>query len=172
MKRKPCLIRSRDRDFPTARYELLSTTVRIAVHFGASSIQWTKGGNLALNTNGRSGRRILIIDDNVDVAASLAALLRVSGHEVRLAHDGAWGLKDAQAFRPEFVFLDLGLPGMDGFQVARSLRREPGLESARIIALTGDGHADSREQALLAGCDQFILKPMDPAFLDSLLRAR
>lgn len=91
---------------------------------------------------------------------------------MRLAHDGAWALKDAQAFRPEFVFLDLGLPGMDGFQLARSLRREPGLESVRIIALTGDGQADAREQALLAGCDQFILKPMDPAFLDSLLRAR
>lgn len=127
---------------------------------------------MALSTNGRVGRRILIIDDNVDVAASLAALLRASGHDVRLAHDGAWALKDAQAFRPEFVFLDLGLPGMDGFQVAQSLRREPGLESVRIIALTGDGHAESREQALLAGCDQFILKPMDPAFLDSLLRAR
>jgi DNA-binding response OmpR family regulator len=131
-----------------------------------------KGNNLSLSAKDRTPRRILIIDDNVDLATSLAALLRASGHEVRLAHDGAWALKDAQAFRPEFVFLDLGLPGMDGFQVARSLRREPGLESARIIAVTGDGHAESREQALLAGCDQFILKPMDPAFLDSLLRAR
>jgi DNA-binding response OmpR family regulator len=119
-----------------------------------------------------AARRILIVDDNVDAAASLAEVLRLSGHEVRVAHDGAWALKDAQAFRPEFVFLDLGLPGMDGFQLARSLRREAGLESARLLALTGDGHAEAREEALLAGCDQFILKPMDPAFLDSLLRGR
>jgi DNA-binding response OmpR family regulator len=119
-----------------------------------------------------SGRRILVVDDNIDAAASMAHLLRLSGHDVQLAHDGAWALKHAQAFRPDFVFLDLGLPGLDGFEVARSLRREPGLESVRIIALTGDGHANARDKALDAGCDQFMLKPMDPAFLDSLLRAR
>lgn len=120
----------------------------------------------------QGGRRILVVEDNVDTAISMADILRLSGHEVQLAHDGAWALKCAQAFRPEFVFLDLGLPGLDGFEVARSLRREPGLESVRIIALTGSGHADARERALSAGCDQFMLKPMDPAFLSSLLRAR
>jgi DNA-binding response OmpR family regulator len=119
-----------------------------------------------------SARRILIVDDNVDAAVSMAGLLRLSGHEVQLAHDGSWALKHAQAFRPEFVFLDLGLPGLDGFEVARSLRREPGLEAVRIIALTGDGDANARDKALDAGCDQFMLKPMDPAFLSSLLRAR
>jgi CheY-like chemotaxis protein len=127
---------------------------------------------VAQNSNIRppsTGRRILIVDDNVDAASSMADLLRLAGHDVRLAHDGTWAIKNAHAFRPEFVFLDLGLPGMDGFEVARSLRREPGLASMRIIALTGDGHSDAREQALSAGCDQFLLKPMDPAFLDSLL---
>src|SRR3954468_24248741 len=116
-----------------------------------------------------SARRILIVDDNVDAAVSMAAVLRLSGHEVQLAHDGSWALKHAQAFRPEFVFLDLGLPGLDGFEVARSLRREPGLEAVRIIALTGSSSAETRERALDAGCDQYIVKPMDPGFLDSLL---
>jgi CheY-like chemotaxis protein len=115
------------------------------------------------------GRRILVVDDNVDAATTVAELLKLSGHEVRLAHDGAWAIRSAQAFRPEFVFLDLALPGVDGFEVARALRREPGLESMRIIALTGSSHADLRDRAFEAGCDQYIVKPMDPAFLESLL---
>jgi DNA-binding response OmpR family regulator len=119
-----------------------------------------------------SARRILVVDDNVDAAAAMAIVLRLAGHDVRLAHDGGSAIENAQAFRPEFVFLDLGLPGVDGFEVARSLRRHSGLEWMRIIALTGDGRADAREQAFGAGCDQFMLKPMDPLFLDSLLSPR
>ena len=109
------------------------------------------------------------MDDNVDAATAIAELLRVSGHEVRLAHDGSHAIFTARAFRPEYVFLDLGLPGMDGFEVARSLKREPGLEATRIIALTGSGQEDSRARAHEAGFDQYIVKPIDPSFLDSLL---
>jgi CheY-like chemotaxis protein len=126
---------------------------------------------MARTTKGLSpgARRILVVDDDVDGAAMMAALLELSGHEVRLAHDGAFAIASARAFRPDFVFLDLGLPALDGFEVARTLRREPGLESMRIIALTGSADAEARERALEAGCDQYLVKPIDPGFLDSLL---
>jgi DNA-binding response OmpR family regulator len=113
-------------------------------------------------------QRILIVDDNVDSAESIAALLRLSGHEARTAHDGPYAIELSRNFRPEFVFLDLGLPGMDGFEVARVLKRENS-GAMRIIAVTGRGDQEAREKAFDAGCDQYIVKPIDPLFLDSLL---
>jgi two-component system CheB/CheR fusion protein len=113
-------------------------------------------------------RRVLVVDDNVDAAESTATLLRLCAHEVRTAHDGPYALQVARSFRPEFVFLDLALPGMDGFQVARVLRGE-GVGSMRIIAVTGFANEEARRTAFEAGCDQYIVKPMDPVFLDSLL---
>lgn len=117
-------------------------------------------------------RRVLIVDDNVDSANSIAMLLSHSGHEVHVAHDGLGALAMARQVRPEFVFLDLGLPGLDGFEVARALRREPGLEALRIIAVTGYGQESDREKAREAGIDQHLVKPADPAFLESLLGPR
>lgn len=117
-----------------------------------------------------ASRRVLIVDDNVDSAASVAAFLRLSGHEVRMAHDGAAAIQAARSMRPEFVFLDLGLPGgMDGFEVARRLRSEHGLSSMRIIALTGYGQEADRQKSIEAGIDQHLVKPADLAFLESLL---
>ncbi len=116
-----------------------------------------------------TSRRVLIVDDNVDSAAGVAAFLRLAGHDVRMAHDGHAALREARSMRPEFVFLDLGLPGMDGFDVARRLRAEPGLESIRIIALSGYGQESDRQKSLEAGIDQHLVKPADLAFLESLL---
>ena len=113
-------------------------------------------------------RRVLVVDDHVDAAESVAALLRLSDHEVRTAHDGAHAIAIARSFQPEFVFLDLGMPGVDGFQVARVLRSD-GLPSLRIIAVTGTAHEEARREAFDAGCDEYLVKPMDPLFLDSLL---
>jgi CheY-like chemotaxis protein len=117
-------------------------------------------------------RRVLVVDDNVDSANSIAMLLRERGHEVEVAHDGLKALELARRVRPEFVFLDLGLPGLDGFEVARALRREPGLQGARIIAVTGYAQESDRRRALEAGIDQHLVKPADPAFLESLLGPR
>jgi CheY-like chemotaxis protein len=119
-----------------------------------------------------TSRRVLIVDDNVDSANSIAMLLSHAGHEVHVAHDGLGALAMARQVRPEFVFLDLGLPGLDGFEVARALRREPGLEALRIIAVTGYGQESDREKAREAGIDQHLVKPADPAFLESLLGPR
>ena len=116
--------------------------------------------------------RVLVVDDNVDTANSIAMILKQAGHDVHVAHDGLKALETARRLLPEFVFLDLGLPGLDGFEVARALRREPALQGLRIIAITGYGQEADRRKGLEAGIDQHLLKPVDPAFLESLLGAR
>jgi CheY-like chemotaxis protein len=114
-------------------------------------------------------RRVLVVDDNIDAAESIAALLSFSGHEVHTAHDGEAAVRIALSFRPEFIFLDLGMPGLDGFGVAKRLRGEPGFDTVRIIAVTGYGTEQDRRRCLEAGFDQHYLKPVDPRFLESLL---
>lgn len=115
-----------------------------------------------------SKHRILVVDDNVDAAATLAVLIRLLGHEVRIAQDGKTAIDLARSMRPDFLFLD-GLPGMDGFEVAEILRREPSLAAMRIIAVTGYGSEQDRLRARHAGCDLHMIKPVDADFVRSLL---
>jgi CheY-like chemotaxis protein len=110
-------------------------------------------------------RRILVVDDDVDGAETLAILLRVSGHDVRVAHDGLSTLKIAADFLPEVVFLDVGMPGMDGFETARQLRQSAQLDTAVLVALTGYGRAEDRARAAQAGFDHFLVKPAPPNVL-------
>jgi CheY-like chemotaxis protein len=117
---------------------------------------------------GREAASVMIVDDNVDHADSLAAICRVLGHEVHIAYDGEAALETARRARPAIAFLDITLPGMDGYDVARRLRAELGSQ-LRLVAVSGRGRAEDREQALSAGFDHFLLKPLDPAFLESLL---
>jgi CheY-like chemotaxis protein len=117
-------------------------------------------------------QRILVVDDNVDAAESLAALLRVWGHDVQMVHDGPAALEVAPAFVPSLIFLDVGMPGMDGYAVARRLRRMPALEDARLIALTGFGGEHDRHRANEAGFDRHVTKPADPAILRTLIADR
>jgi PAS domain S-box-containing protein len=114
-------------------------------------------------------RRVLVVDDNADAAESLAVLLRLDGHEVCTAHDGAAALETARGFRPEVVVLDIGLPRMDGYQVARRLRAEVGLTEALVVALTGYGQEEDRRRAEQAGFDAHLVKPADPEVLQRLL---
>jgi CheY-like chemotaxis protein len=113
-------------------------------------------------------KRVLIVDDNVDGAASLALLLREMGHEIHVAHDGPAALDAAAKARPDIVLLDIAMPGMSGYEVAARLRQRLGA-AVLIVALTGFGRDEDRSKALAAGFDQHLLKPVDPAFLKSLL---
>jgi CheY-like chemotaxis protein len=114
-------------------------------------------------------RRILVADDNHDAADSLALLLELAGHEVRVAHLGHAAVALAQAFRPHTALLDIGMPDLSGYEVAQQLRREPWATDIQLIALTGWGQDEDRRQALEAGFDHHLVKPVDPDQLAALL---
>jgi CheY-like chemotaxis protein len=113
--------------------------------------------------------RILVVDDNVDAAQSLGMLLTFEGHEVRVVHDGPAALRTAADFSPEVVLLDLGLPGMDGYQVACRLREHFGRDQLLIVAITGYGQDEDRRRSQEAGCSAHLLKPIDLDALRTLL---
>ncbi len=116
--------------------------------------------------SGRS-RRVLIIEDNVDAAETYRMVLELSGYRVEIAFNAADGVEMAHSFIPEVVLCDIGLPGTDGFAVARSLRAEPLLKRPRLIALTGYAGPDDVERALRAGFHSHLPKPAEP---EALLR--
>src|SRR5262249_53580661 len=116
-------------------------------------------------------RRVLIVDDNVDAAETLAVLVRLWGHEVRVAFTGPEALRIAEQFRPEIIVLDIGLPEINGYDVARRLRQHPGFAKAMLIALTGYGQEDDRRRSDEAGFDHHVTKPVLPEALRRLLTA-
>jgi CheY-like chemotaxis protein len=111
----------------------------------------------------------LIVDDNVDSAESLARLLRVLGHDVHTVHEGKAALEAVRAQEPGLVFLDIGLPGMDGLEIARRIRQEEELASTVLVAVTGYGQDDDKRRCLEAGFDVHLLKPVDLDALQALL---
>jgi PAS domain S-box-containing protein len=114
-------------------------------------------------------RRILVVDDNVDAAESLALLLRMEGHDVRVAHDGPAALAAVEADLPDLVFLDIGMPVMNGYDVAQRLRQRPGLEHLLLVAITGWGQEEHRRRSQEAGFDHHLVKPVEPDALHQLL---
>jgi CheY-like chemotaxis protein len=112
---------------------------------------------------------VLIVDDNVDAARTLHALLQQLGHEVEVAHDAGSALAAARQHRPEVVLLDLSMPGMDGVELARLLRRQPGFEDVRFAAVTGLGQEADRRRTREAGFDAHLVKPLSPEDLRRVL---
>ena len=117
-------------------------------------------------------RRILIVDDYPRVAESLMKMLALAGHQVRIALDGPSAVEEALSFQPEFVVLDIGLPGMDGYDVARHIRNDPAARQATLIAVTGYGQKEDKLRALQAGFDHHLTKPVDCAVLLQLFAAK
>jgi PAS domain S-box-containing protein len=116
--------------------------------------------------------RILIVDDNQDAADSLAMMLALDGHEVRQTHAGAPALACLREFRPDVVLLDIGLPGMDGYEVARRIREQPDGASVRLIALTGYGQESDKSRTRAAGFDEHLIKPVELRNLHQALAGR
>jgi signal transduction histidine kinase len=115
-------------------------------------------------------RRILVVDDNADAAEALALLLRLSGHQVETAFDGVEALRVAPAFSPEVVLLDLGMPRLDGYDTARSIRAEPWGKDVRLVALTGWGQPKDRDRTLEAGFNAHLVKPIGAEELMQVIR--
>ena len=107
-----------------------------------------------------AGRRILIVDDNIDAADSLGIMLSYSGHEVRVVYSGRDALQTAGQFAPDAMILDLGMPEMDGYAVARAVRSDPLLRTVRLIALSGYAQEEDRRRTAAAGFDQHLVKPV------------
>jgi len=114
-------------------------------------------------------RRVLIVDDNVDAADSLAMLLKSDGHEAETAYGADTALEAVERLRPEIVLLDVGLPQRDGYEVARHLRASNTVPGMRLVALTGYGQEEDRERARAAGFDDHLLKPANMDALRQLL---
>ncbi len=141
-------------------------TVRIPVEPSLSPVD--TAGNGA--TSGRADvGRILIVDDNIDAAETLSELLQTSGHQTRLAQTGAEAIHAALLFRPTIVLLDIGLPGMNGYEVALKLRSEPALSRTTLVAVTGWGTSEDKRRAFEAGFDHHLTKPVRTEAIEQLI---
>ncbi len=114
-------------------------------------------------------RRVLVVDDNVDAASSLAVMLKMMGNEVRTAHDGLEGVEAAAAFRPNLILLDIGMPKLNGYDTCRRIRAQPWAKGISIYALTGWGQDEDKRRSYEAGFDGHLVKPAEPAVLEKLL---
>jgi CheY-like chemotaxis protein len=118
----------------------------------------------------RAGLRILVVEDNHEAAASLATFLEMSGHEVQVAPDGRSALHTVAAVDPDVVLIDIGLPDLDGYQVARSISERPAARRPLLVAITGYGQKEDYRRSHEAGMDLHLVKPADPQALRQLLR--
>jgi signal transduction histidine kinase/sensor domain CHASE-containing protein/ActR/RegA family two-component response regulator len=142
----------------------------VTLHFPLRAEAALPAGRLA-EVGQAPPRRVLVIDDHRDSADGLRELLELYGHAVRVAYDGHSGLDAARAFSPDIVICDIGLPGLDGYAVARELRRETSTAGARLLALTGFGDEGTAEQIVAAGFESHLTKPVEPAMLRQILAA-
>ncbi|MEO8494106.1 MAG: PAS domain S-box protein [Planctomycetota bacterium] len=133
-------------------------------------IEATEGDvNRKSKIENRKSLRVLVVDDNADTVLSFSMLLRTSGHDVRTAHDGPTAVQVALDYRPDVVLLDIGLPGLNGYEVAKQLRQQPAFKNVVLVALTGYGQDSDRQTALQAGFDHHLVKPARLAQLQQIL---
>jgi CheY-like chemotaxis protein len=114
-------------------------------------------------------RRILVVDDNRDAATSVAVLLRLMNNDVRTAHDGVDAIEVAQAFQPQVILMDMGMPRLNGYEATRRIREQPWGKPMTIIAVTGWGQEGDKEWSHEAGCDGHLVKPVNLSDLEKLL---
>ena len=127
-------------------------------------------GDRARRTKGEvHASRILLADDNADFANSLGDLLKARGHDVRIVYDGEDAIRAAQEFKPEVAFVDIGMPKIHGYDVARRMRSMPETSGALLVAVTGWGQEHDRKRAREAGFDRHLVKPVDPDEIDAIL---
>jgi signal transduction histidine kinase len=143
-------------------------TVRVPVSTGTPGAAAGEADAVAARP---STRRVLLADDNVDFATSLGQLLQAHGHDVRVVHDGAEALEVASRFEPDIAFLDIGMPKIHGYELARRLRAQPSTARCVLVAVTGWGQEDDRRRAREAGFDRHLVKPVDPTQIESIVES-
>ena len=141
-------------------------TVRLPAASRSASVQKTSG---MVGSPQKRGSRILVVEDNKDTADGLVRLLRLLGNDVQMAYDGTSAIDLARIHQPDFILLDIGLPGMDGYQVAQKIREEPSCKASIVIAVSGYGQDEDRRRSREAGFDHHLVKPIDFDVLVSLL---
>ena len=154
-------------DAPTAPAGMAGAPVPAA---GRETAKFAEAQAASLPPAAAPARRVLVVDDNVDSARGTSLILKRHGYEVRMAYDGPAAVAAAQEYGPEFVLLDIGLPGMDGYEVARHLRQDANLAGLMLIAVSGYGQESDRRRSMEAGFDQHLVKPVDPEVLLELMR--
>jgi CheY-like chemotaxis protein len=142
-------------------------TVRLPL---AAAAEISRGTESVIETQKPDQLHVLVVDDNTDAAESLGVLLDIEGHAAHIAHTGAEALQVAQAQALDVVFLDIGLPDMSGYDVARRLRMLPGMQKTMLVALTGWGTQDDRQRTRDAGFDRHLTKPAELVAVEELLR--
>jgi CheY-like chemotaxis protein len=154
----------------TVRSEGVGHGSEFIVQLPAIDASRVEANRRSLDANGHLPRRkILVVDDNADAAESLAALLRISGHDTRMAHDGHAAVEVAEQFHPDVVFLDIGMPVLDGHETAKLIRQQPWGKDMVLVALTGWGQSEDRRRSKDAGFNHHLVKPADPAVVEQLL---
>ena len=146
--------------------------IRLPLLTGQQYVE-TRPALTAENTLGEpgTGSRLLVVDDNQDAAESFAMLLRGQGHQVRVAFSGPAALEMVKDYVPEIVFLDIGMPGMDGYEVARRLRQQTALQDVVLVALTGWGQQEDRRRSSDSGFDHHLVKPLEPEATEALIES-
>ncbi|MCG2595748.1 PAS domain-containing protein [Ramlibacter sp. XY19] len=147
------------------------TTIRVWLPRAQSDYARAAATAAPIATQG-AAKRVLIVDDNADAAETLAMLAEMHGHVTRVANDGPAAISAAKEHEPQIVFMDIGMPGMSGYEVATHLRSLPGWQDRMIVALTGWGTEEDRAKSLAAGFDVHLAKPVDLAVVEKILAAR
>jgi CheY-like chemotaxis protein len=133
------------------------------------SAKATPGRENVLDERAQVRRRILVVDDNIDSAESMAMMLELSGHDVATAHDGLKAVELAKEFQPHVALLDIGMPKLDGYEAARTIRRESWGKDMMLVALTGWGQQEDKQRSREAGFDAHLVKPIDFSALEELV---
>ncbi len=152
-----------------ARSEGAGAGAEITIRLPLATAPGTERADQVHAAGGAGGRRVLVVDDNVDAAASLCDVVAHFGHSVEAVHDGAAAVARARERHPDVVLCDIGLPGMDGYEVARAIRSDDALHGIRLVAVSGYAQPEDRARAERAGFDAHVAKPVDPATIERLL---
>jgi CheY-like chemotaxis protein len=146
--------------------------VRLPANTPVPVLQPAEAAHATLTLNpGEKPMKVLVVDDNIDAADSMALLLTIDGFDAHSVHGAVAALDTVGSFKPDVVLLDIGLPVMDGYEVAQRLRSRVPIEQMRIVALSGYGQQADRERAAQAGFDDYLVKPVEPAVLSEFLRS-